>query len=247
MGKPELVDDFTAREVHDQRLQELARRQAYTFDLHPDSSIASYGWKNVTDSMIDHGHLWAGYREGDRAQRIRGMLKIADRLGYPQNWDLWYYAQPAVYEYVRWESAQPNEENLGPRSRRGRMASQTGGKLPFDGDSGLLHMPWRVYLFRDAAKLCAGKSPFDVDAIMSQQLKCAEGQIQMTFEAIEKEIGRTSSYRSLNSSNISRRSAESLGPLALSFLQHLNALTKDQDSLYSVFRPRDNSFWLSVL
>lgn len=226
---------------------EFGDNQDDGFDITPDASVEAKGWKNVTESLVSNGNLWAGTQKGDRAQRVQDMLKIAERLGYPKNWDMWYYAQPAVYEYMRWESAQPNEENMGSRSKRGKMTLQTQGKFPFDGDNGLLHIPWRIFLFREAAKEAAAKGPDSHAAVISQKLKSAEEQIQMTFEAIEKEIGRVSSVpTSLNPFSLTGKSAESLGPLAFSFLQHLWAMTKDQNTMYSVYRPAKGSFWFDI-
>src|SRR5438132_12423854 len=47
---------------------------------------------------------------------------------------------------------------------------------------------------------------------------------------------------SLNPFSFTGKSAASLGPLALAFLQHLGGLTQNHDSFYSVYPP-PKSFW----
>ncbi len=222
-----------------------------------DSSVVEQGWKNVTEHMLDHAHSWIQTQHGDRAQRVIGMLKIADRLGYPKNWDMFYYARRAVFLYVRWEAAQPDEDSLGPKSKRGQMTAKTGGKVPFDGDTGFSeHIPWRLYPFRDAAKQCMGRDPDGCAAIISQQLRHHEQEILATFQDIDAQINRVFSVPTsttgdpfpfnrsqvLNPFKMTGKSAASLGPLALAFLEHLDELTKNQDSLYSVYPP-PKSFW----
>jgi hypothetical protein len=210
-----------------------------------DPSVVNQGWKNVTEHMLEHAHSWIRSQHGDRASRVVGMLNIADRLGYPKNWDMFYYARPAVGLYVKWESAQPDEDRMGPRSKRGKMTTATGGKVPFDGDTGFpVHITWRIYPFRDAAKLCMGKDPDGCAATVSQQLKHHEEEMLATFRDIDAEINRVFSVpTSLNPFSMTGKSAASLGPLALAFLQHLEGLAKSQDSLYSVYPP-PKSFWM---
>jgi hypothetical protein len=209
-----------------------------------DPSLATQGWKNLTEQMLQHARAWIETQRGDRATRVTNMLTIADRLGYPKNWDMFYYARPAVGLYVKWESAQPNEDRLGATSKRGKMTMATGGKVPFDGDTGFPeHITWRIYPFRDAAKLCMGKDPDGCAAIVSQQLRHHEEDMLATFKDIDAAINRVFSVpTSLNPFSMTGKSAASLGPLALAFLQHLDKLTRDKDSLYSVYRP-SQSFW----
>jgi hypothetical protein len=209
-----------------------------------DPSVVTQGWKNVTENMLHHAHSWIQTQQGDRAKRVIGMLKIADRLGYPKNWDMFYYARPAVHLYVKWESAQPDEDTMGPRSKRGKLTTQTGGKVPFDGDTGPLeHITWRIYPFRDAAKLCMGRDPDGCAAVISQELTHHEEEMLATFRDIDAEINRVFSVpTSLNPFSMSGKSAASLGPLGLAFLEHLDGLTKNQDSFYSVYPP-PKSFW----
>jgi hypothetical protein len=213
----------------------------------PDPSVVSRGWKNVTDDMLSHAHTWIHTQHGDRAKRVEEMLKIADRLGYPNNWDIFYYARRAVFLYIRWEAGQPDEDKLGIQSKRGKMTLATGGKVPFNGDNGPPeYIPWRIYPIRDSAKLCMGKDPDGCAAVISQQLRHHEEDMLATFRDIDAEINRVFSVpSSMNPFALTGKSASSLGPLALSFLQHLSGLTKNPDSFYSVYPP-PKSFWFGA-
>lgn len=207
-------------------------------------SLVDQGWKSVTERMLHYARSWINTQRGDRAQRIVGMLNIADRLGYPKNWNLFYYARRPVYLYIRWESAQPNEQNMGVKSKRGKMTLKTNGQLPFDGNTGSPeYLDWRIYPIRDAAKLCSGKGADGCTAVASQQLKHHEEEMLATFRDIDGEINRVFSVpTSLDPFSFKGKSAATLGPLALAFLQHLDSLTKDRDSFYSVYPP-PKSFW----
>ena len=113
----------------------------------------------LRENMLHHAHSRIHTHHGDRAKRLEDMLKIADRLGYPKNWDMYYYARPAVHLYVKWESAQPDEDKMGASSET-RQTYDEDRKIPFDGDTGSPQfIPWRIYPFRDSAKLCMGKDP----------------------------------------------------------------------------------------
>jgi hypothetical protein len=209
-----------------------------------DPAVGNQGWKDITEKMLHHGHAWIHTQHGDRATRVEKMLSIADRLGYPKNWEMFYYARPAVHLYVKWESAQPDEDKMGARSKRGKMTTATGGRVPFDGDTGpTQHIPWRIYPFKDAARQCMGKDPDGCAAVISQQMKHHEQEMLATFADIDAEISRVFSVpSSLNPFSMTGKSASSLGPLGLAFLEHLGTLTKNQDSFYSVYPP-PNSFW----
>ena len=72
---------------------------------------------------------------------------------------MWYYARPAVNNYIKWETAQPDEEN-NPNSKRRRMTATTSGKMPFDGNTGSpTQIDWRIFPFRNALNMCKGRDP----------------------------------------------------------------------------------------
>lgn len=191
--------------------------------------------KDLMDMVIHYAVLVTENLTGDPGERMRGMVQIADRLGYPRNRDLWYYSRRAVFLYIRWEAGQPGEDT-NPNSKRRRMTMATNGRPPFDGDTGQPeYVDWRIYPFRNAAKACRGKDPDACEAQIGNELIHAESEMLDTFADIDKEITRVSMVpQSLNPFKTTVPAA-ALGPLAVTFLTDLNRLKGDRDSLYSVF------------
>jgi hypothetical protein len=200
--------------------------------------------KHFTETVLHHAIVLFGDRHkfpGDRGDRIRKWLEIADRLGYPRNWNMWYYNRPAVYSYIRWESSQPNEDT-NPNSKRRRMTAAAGGRMPFEGKTNT-GLDWRVYPFRNAAWQCRGSGPDLCTNTLANELIHDEDEIFRTYADISKEIGRVSNVPSWS---VTTNYASSLGPLAFDFLKHIYALGKDPDTLYSVYPPPD-SFWFGTV
>jgi hypothetical protein len=192
--------------------------------------------EKMMQQMIHYGTLWFRSHQqlNDRTRRILYMLEIADRLGYPNNWNMWYYSRPAVYQYIRWEAKEPD---------RRRMSQATNGKFPFDGDTGGPQpVNWKIYPFREAAKRC---NPQDVNSCQTQvvnELIHTEDEIRRTYSEIDKQMARVApangsigSKELLNLRLKGRSDASGLGPLAAEFLQHLDDLTNNQNTLYSVY------------
>jgi hypothetical protein len=201
----------------------------------PEAQEKSY--KALMERMVHQAALDSKSFKGDRGRRIQDMVAIADRLGYPKNWDLWYYARGSLMGYVKWESSQPNEEN-NPNSTRRKMTAKTGGKTPFDGDTGFpgRYSPWRIYPFRDAAKQCMGKDADSCRESVARELTRAEDEILREWSEIDKEIARVQNLPGDNPFKFTSKAADGLGPLAVAFLEHLNGLLNTPDSLYSVYR-----------
>jgi hypothetical protein len=70
-----------------------------TIEGNKDSIVASpdvtdNSNKHFTEMVLHHAIVLFGDKHkfpGDRGDRIRRWLEIADRLGYPRNWNIWYY------------------------------------------------------------------------------------------------------------------------------------------------------------
>ncbi len=171
--------------------------------------------------------------KGARANRIRGMLKIADRLGYPKNWNLWYYSRRAVYMYVRWDTNDP---------QRKTMTAATGGRFPFDGDTGHYggYAAWRIFPFQNAVRRCnPHSSADDCGGIIGRELVLAEDEILREIAEINSEMQRASQaagqagWQQLTS--ISSSASSGTGPLVDAFIKHLVGLMRDPQTLYSVY------------
>jgi hypothetical protein len=160
---------------------------------------------------------------GIRAKRILKMLAVADRVGCRKAEDLWFYTSSVAFAYVQLFTGDP---------ARKRMTAATNGQFPFDGNSGpdASNVPWRTYPFRDAARACMGHDPSTCRDRAAYQIAQAEIQFSMSIDAIFREkakLGLVSSFNSLPS--------DSMNAMVPAFMDHINSMIKDADSLYSIW------------
>jgi len=150
---------------------------------------------------------------GNRGKRICEMIAIAERLGYPKNWALWYYERGLVDKYVQFQTT---------NAERKQMTQATGGKWPFDGQGNMWGGEWRMRPFQQATIDCStGK--FNCKARVHNILVHAEDEMLRTFQDIDKYV-------------LSRDAISAFGPLVEGFIRHVDSLVNDPDSLYSVFK-----------
>jgi hypothetical protein len=76
---------------------------------------------------------------GNPGARIKQIVRLARRLGYPGCKDLWYYNPGPMAYYVQFHTN---------NAKRREMTKATNGTLPFDGDAGVMFGEWRIYYFR---------------------------------------------------------------------------------------------------
>lgn len=187
------------------------------FDFDPDSPIvvdpAETERKAMATALL-HASLSCQDVPGFPGKRICEMVSIAERVKYPNNWNLWYYDRLVVDDYVNWRTGNP---------RRRDMTRATSGKMPFDGDAGYPHGNWRIYPFREAAVKAFQQQDFgNRKAAVLHTLVHAEDEMRRTFVDILKMF--------------SIDSAAVFGPLVEEFRKHLADLQNTSDSLYSVFK-----------
>jgi hypothetical protein len=176
---------------------------------------------------------------GPRGIRIRKMLDLADRVGFPRNWDLWIYYSGAVFKFMDWRIQRANEET-DPDSPRRKMTAETSGRTPFSGSAGL-GVEWRTFPIRAMVLACSKhQSLKDCDPTMNNHLKQAEAEIEKTFDAVLRRADEVSSMPTSANPFDTTPTEALLGPMAFRFHKHLVALTKDKDSLYSVWPPGSN-------
>ncbi len=185
-------------------------------DMDPDVIVVNTADapRKVMATVLLHASLACQDLPGFSGKRICEMVNIAERVKYPKNWGLWYYERSLVDGYVNWRTG---------NARRREMTRTTGGRVPFDGDSGFpQHANWRIYPFREAAIKCSKQMDFDnCKAIVLHTLVHAEDEMRRTFQDIQKMF--------------SSDSAAVFGPLVEEFRKHLVGLLNIPDSLYSVF------------
>jgi hypothetical protein len=133
---------------------------------------------------------------------------------------LWYYKSPLVFDYIKFATG---------NGARKAMTTATGGKFPFDGNSGYPHGEWRIYPFRDAVMECYGKDRDMCRNHAGNILIEVERQMHMTFRDINNERHRLALIPTAMPGQTAGSS------LVLDFLDHITALTEDPDSLYSIW------------
>jgi hypothetical protein len=191
------------------------------FDFDPDSPIvvdpAETQQKAMATALL-HASLGCQSVPGLAGKRICEMVGIAERVQYPNNWNLWYYERLTVDDYVDWHTK---------NSRRRDMTRATEGKVPFDGDAGYPHGNWRIYPFREAAINAFKQQDFDNrNAAVLRMLVYAEDEMRRTFVDILKMF-------SIDAASV-------FGPLVEEFRKHLVDLQNTPDSLYSAFKKYPN-------
>jgi hypothetical protein len=124
------------------------------------------------------------------------------------------------------------------------MTTATSGNLPFDGDTGFPeHLPWRHYLFREILAQCRGKDADGCYAIVGDQLSHAEDEILRTFSDVQHEIQRAAQYQNATQgpmpigpkTTLTGADSGALGLDANAFLDHLQSLLRDPNSLYHTY------------
>ena len=186
-------------------------------DFDPDSPLVIDPTETQRKAMamaLLHGSPACQDVPGFAGKRICEMVNIAERVKYPDNWNLWYYERSVVDDYVNWRTG---------NARRREMTRATGGKVPFDGEAGYPHGNWRIYPFREAATNAFQQKDFDSrKAAVLQTLGRAEDEMRRTFVDILKMF--------------SIDAASLFGPLVEEFRKHLINLQDTANSLYSVFK-----------
>jgi hypothetical protein len=159
---------------------------------------------------------------GEDGARIKKLVQVILRVGYPRCLDLWYYNDMNVTEYVDWKTSGAALRN---------MTKATQGTFPFDGASGLYTQSadergggmWRIHAVKDLFDeftcgdwdAAALKSELEgIDDLMYK------GWYQMTLVGAKTAQGGGGAY----------------DPAVERFLHHVNLLTLDDNSLYAAFR-----------
>jgi hypothetical protein len=203
-----------------------------------EEPVATDNVSSIQEKMmkmyLNHAHGVAGKMVGDRGVRIRKMLDVADRVGYPRNWNLWIYFSGAIWEFMNYR-IRMDDEATNPNSPRRKMTAATGGRLPFTG-SVSPGTDWQLFPLREMVLACSKfRTIEDCDATMHNQLKQAEAEIEKGFDAVARRANEVSSMPSSVNPFDTTPTATILGPMAFTFHKHLVGLTKDKDSLYSIW------------
>ena len=151
---------------------------------------------------------------GKAGERIRKMVGIANRIGYPRNLQLWYYNPQPMVRYFNWRT---------DNKTRAVMTSDTGGRMPFDGYAHPEH--WRVNPFQTMAARYGTTDTGPCAPEIRQYLLVMHDQIEMSFANIQRQIDSTA----LGGGTLHKGAPEA-------FLKHLHELRGTPDHLYSAFK-----------
>jgi hypothetical protein len=152
---------------------------------------------------------------GYDGERIKKLVQVMVRAGYPGSKNLWFYQTLPVLQYINmWNG----------NAMRREMTKTTQGAFPFDGDSGT-HGPWKIYPVADLLDefACGHWDP----AALKHRLQVIDNDMYQGWYAMSQiSGGRTT------------QGGESLyGELVWEFINHVKLLSEDDTHLYSAFRP----------
>lgn len=152
---------------------------------------------------------------GHDGERIKKLVKVIRRAGYPGFKNLWFYNTLAVLKYINvWN---------GNADRR-EMTKATQGAFPFDKDSGI-HGNWQIHPMVDLLDefSCAN---WDAAAIKHRLQVIDNDMYQAWFAMSQISDGRTT-----------QGGGGMYGELVWEFINHVRLLSEDDTHLYSAFRP----------
>jgi len=182
--------------------------------VEPDTGRVEAGRAKIMAKLVGCAAVIADDIQGDAGDRIRKMVEIADRVGYPRNVELWLYNPDPVREFISWRT--DNE-------RRRLMTSATHGKLPFDGYA--FPGEWRIKPFETMFRRFASHDLNSCAPGIRPILINAYENIARSYKHIQKELDSTS----LGGGTLHKGAPEA-------FLKHLNDLQNDPDHIYSAWK-----------
>jgi hypothetical protein len=190
--------------------------------IHASVSVTDESDQKFVEKLLHEADLVAQNitrQNPSQGDRVTGMVKIANDLGYPRCLDLWYYGPLHVDVYL---DVHTNNEF------RRKMTAKTNGKFPFDGwpmqgegqnwDS----HEWRAFPYRAILKMTRGKDPDLRHAWINNILLKAEEAI---FLSIKK---ANFHYQTVNDARV-------LGPLGVAFYDHFQGQQASNQNLLFPF------------
>jgi hypothetical protein len=210
----EIANILFARTEVEQELEiakALTKQQIHINHPLAELDLARDHAAKIMTNLIRCAYLAADGIAGKTGERIRKMIGIANRLGYPKNLQLWYYNPKLMWEYFNWRT---------DNKRRAVMTSGTRGKMPFDGYA---HPEqWRNYPFQDMASRYGVADMTSCTPEIKNYLIVMHDQIETSFTNIQQQMD-------IAQSGVHKGAPEM-------FLKHLHDLRASPDHLYSAFK-----------
>jgi hypothetical protein len=202
-------------------------------DEEPEAIVASQeatdsGWEKAMRTVLDCAALEDQDFTGPQGDQIRAMVAIAERVGYPRNWNLWYYNRSVVFRFVKWGTNDADRDGL---------IKANGGALPYDGETAYPHAEWRIYPFRELAQQYGTLDHGHCSREIHNLLETHQDTIQRTVDDIQREIDRAGmAFSYAQGYNFAGTPNSRYATLVSAFLENLQTLVNDPDHLYSAFK-----------
>jgi hypothetical protein len=189
-------------------------------DADPDQICA---WTpNSAQKFLQRLDAVSSGMSGNKGERIKKLVRVIVRTGYPNARNLWYYNPGSVHEYVASNvSAQPSTFST-DNARRREMTRATKGAYPFNGDAGGSG-EWQLHPAADLLDDFACQ--FDAVAV-KQRLEWIDEEMHKGWHDLELVSGQSS-----------QGGGTGYGEMVWDFVNHVNLLSQDDTHLYSAFRP----------
>jgi hypothetical protein len=165
---------------------------------------------------------------GEEGKRIRALVQVIMKAGYPRCLDLWYYNYYAIRSYVDVDLSL----HTGNAKRR-EMTKATNGALPFDGDSG-------VHTQRGTFEQSSGKWRIHIVKELFDQFACDRWDVsamERFLNVIDDDMWRGWDQLRQVSGRFQSDAGSVWGPEVSEFVNHVQRLTQDDTHLYSAFAP----------
>ena len=159
---------------------------------------------------------------GYRGQRIKRLVQVILRVGYPACKDLWYYNDMNVTAFadIKTTSGKLRE-----------MTRATQGAFPFDGESGLYSQSGTPERHRGKWRIHAVNDLFDEFACGFQNADALKDSLERIDELMYKGWHELE----LVSAKTSQGGGSAYDQMVYDFIDHVTALTKDPNHLYWAF------------
>jgi hypothetical protein len=161
---------------------------------------------------------------GNKGSRIKRLVQVILKAGYPGCRDLWYYNSMSISVYVDVRT---------DNAKRREMTKATGRAFPFDGDSGVYAQSgtfeqhrgkWRIHAVNDLFDTFTCDADWDANK-MEDLLERIDEDMYNGWHALDMVDG------------IASTSGDAWGAEVEEFINHVKFLMKDDTNLYWALAP----------
>jgi hypothetical protein len=166
---------------------------------------------------------------GEQGKRIRTMVQVIMKAGYPRCLDLWYYSFYPLRAYL------DVDLSLNTSSwKRIQMTMATNGAMPFDGDSGVYSQggtleqasgKWRIHIVQTLFDRFGACGRWDV------------GDMERFLRAIDDDMWRGWDLLQQASGRLQNQDGAGAWKDVLEFVLFVKRQAQDDKDLYSAFAP----------